>query len=205
MPLVPGVVPRIWIGNRITVQTHFDLMENIGVCLAGRRRFTLFPPEQLPNLYAGPFELTPAGTPISLVDPLAPDLERYPRFAEAWAHARQAELEPGDAVYIPYAWWHGVEALEPLSILVNYWWKGALGTVDRTSSGMDCLIHGLLNLKPRPAELRQAWAALFDHYVFRPSESDVEHIPRHRRGVLAELSPEAARRLRNLLIARLQA
>ena len=90
MLLVPGVVPRIWIGNRIRVAPHYDLMENIGVCLAGRRRFTLFPPEQLPNLYAGPFELTPAGTPVSMVDPLAPDLQRYPRYAEAWTHAVQA-------------------------------------------------------------------------------------------------------------------
>jgi hypothetical protein len=70
---------------------------------------------------------------------------------------------------------------------------------------MDCLLHGLLNIKPMPADLRQAWAALFDHYVFRASERDVEHIPQHRRGVLGKLSPEASRRLRDLLIARLQA
>jgi hypothetical protein len=134
------------------------------------------------------------------------DPGRFPRFAEALAAASVAELGPGDAIFIPTLWWHHVESLDArLNVLVNYWWKGALGTVDQTSSGMDCLLHGLLNLKPMPAELRQAWAALFDHYVFRPSESDIEHIPRHRRGVLAELSPEAARRLRNLLIARLQA
>src|SRR5688572_703996 len=123
MPLVPGMVPRIWIGNKIRVAPHYDLMENIGVCLAGRRRFTLFPPEQLPNLYPGPFELTPAGTPISLVDPQTPDLEKYPRYAEACANALQAELAPGDAIYLPCAWWHGVDALEPVSVLVSYWWN----------------------------------------------------------------------------------
>ncbi len=121
LPLLPDVVPRIWLGNRIRVAPHYDLMENVAVCLAGRRRFTVFPPEQLANLYAGPFELTPAGTPVSMVDPLAPDLERFPLYAEAWERALQAELEPGDALYLPYAWWHGVEALEPVSILVNYW------------------------------------------------------------------------------------
>src|SRR3546814_13116949 len=91
-------------------------MMNVACCVAGRRRFTLFPPDQLANLYPGPFELTPAGTPVSMVDPFAPDLDRYPRFAEAWSHASEATLEPGDALYLPYMWWHGVESLEPVSI-----------------------------------------------------------------------------------------
>src|SRR3712207_9345290 len=60
--LEPSVVPRIWMGNAIRVAPHYDLMENIGVVVAGRRRFTLFPPDQVSNLYVGPFELTPAGT-----------------------------------------------------------------------------------------------------------------------------------------------
>src|SRR3546814_19620038 len=84
--------------NRIRVAPHYDLMENVACCVAGRRRFTLFPPDQLANLYPGPFELTPAGTPVSMVDPFAPDLDRYPRFAEAGTHARGATLEPGEAL-----------------------------------------------------------------------------------------------------------
>ena len=52
---------------------HYDLMENIGIVVAGRRRFILFPPEELKNLYVGPIELTPAGTPVSLVDPHNPE------------------------------------------------------------------------------------------------------------------------------------
>ena len=115
--------PRIWIGNRIRVAPHYDVKENVAVCVAGRRRFTLFPPGQIANLYPGPLEQTPAGTPVSMVDQHAPDLERYPRYAEAWTTAQQATLEPGDAIYIPYCWWHGVESLEPVSILVNYWWN----------------------------------------------------------------------------------
>jgi hypothetical protein len=38
------------------VQTHFDLPSNIACVVGGLRRFTLFPPEQLPNLYVGPLE-----------------------------------------------------------------------------------------------------------------------------------------------------
>ena len=58
---MPEVIPRAWIGNRIRVAPHYDLMENIGVVVAGRRRFTLFPPDQLPNLYAGPVRADPGG------------------------------------------------------------------------------------------------------------------------------------------------
>ena len=45
--------------------------------VAGRRRFTLFPPEQVANLYIGPLDLTPAGQPVSLVDQAQPDLVRH--------------------------------------------------------------------------------------------------------------------------------
>ena len=96
--LTPDVVPRAWIGNRVHVATHYDLQENVGVVVAGRRRFTLFPPDQIANLYPGPFELTPGGTPVSMVDPDNPDLDRYPNYAEAAASAQQSELEPGDAI-----------------------------------------------------------------------------------------------------------
>jgi mannose-6-phosphate isomerase-like protein (cupin superfamily) len=108
LPFLRDVAPRIWIGNRIRVAPHYDAKENVAVCVAGRRRFTVFPPDQIANLYPGPFELTPAGTPVSMVDIAQPDLDAYPRYAEAAGHAVQATLEPGDAVYIPYGWWHGV-------------------------------------------------------------------------------------------------
>ena len=195
MLLVPGVVPRIWICNRIRVAPHYDLMENIGVCLAGRRRFTLFPPEQLPNLYAGPFELTPAGTPVSMVDPLAPDLQRYPRYAEAWTHAVQATLEPGDALYIPYAWWHGVEALEPLSILVNYWWNDA---PEGSGGGYDALLHALLAYRHLPADERAVWRMIFEHYVFGDTDPG-EHLPAHAKGILGPASPRLFERMRQML------
>lgn len=195
MPLVPDVAPRIWIGNRIRVAPHYDLMENIGVCLAGRRRFTLFPPDQLPNLYAGPFELTPAGTPVSMVDPQAPDLERYPRFAEAWNHASQATLEPGDALYIPYAWWHGVDALEPLSILVNYWWNEA---PEGTGGGYDALLHAMLSYRHLPADQRAVWRTIFEHYIFGETDP-ADHLPPHARGVMSPPNPRLFGRMREML------
>lgn len=195
MPLVPGVVPRIWIGNRIRVAPHYDLMENIGVCLAGRRRFTVFPPEQLPNLYAGPFELTPAGTPVSMVDPLAPDLDRYPRYAEAWAHAQQATLEPGDALYLPYAWWHGVDALEPVSILVNYWWNEA---PEGSGGGYDALLHAMLAYRHLPADERAVWRMMFEHYIFGEADP-AAHLPPHAKGMMGPPSPRLFGQMRAML------
>ena len=46
-----GVLPRIWLGTAITTPTHLDEWNNIGCVVCGRRRFTLFPPEQIGNLY----------------------------------------------------------------------------------------------------------------------------------------------------------
>jgi Cupin-like domain len=123
MPLVPpSAEARLWIGNAAKVAAHNDPNENIAVVAAGRRRFTLFPPEAEPNLYMGPEHPTPAGTPISMVHMTAPDFERYPLYAEALKSAEEAELLPGDAIFIPRDWFHHVEALERFNVLVNYWW-----------------------------------------------------------------------------------
>ena len=126
MPLVPaGAEPRLWIGNKSKVATHNDPVDNLAIVAAGRRRFTLFPPDAAENLYMGVSEPTPAGTPVSMVHVTAPDLERYPRFADAMKVARVVELSPGDGLFIPRDWFHHVEALEPFNVLVNYWWDGS--------------------------------------------------------------------------------
>lgn len=123
MPLAPdSAEPRLWIGNAAKVATHNDPVDNIAIVAAGRRRFTLFPPDAEPDLYMGPVQPSPAGTPISMVHVTAPDLDRYPRFASALRRAEQAELSPGDGIYIPRNWFHHVEALDPFNVLVNYWW-----------------------------------------------------------------------------------
>lgn len=119
-----AIEPTIWIGNAVTVATHNDDSENIACVAAGRRRFTLFPPDQEANLYMGPADMTPAGRPISLVDLHAPNFEQFPLFRRALEQVQVAELGPGDALYIPTHWWHHVEALEPINVLVNFWWKG---------------------------------------------------------------------------------
>ncbi|HEY7808889.1 MAG TPA: cupin-like domain-containing protein [Allosphingosinicella sp.] len=192
------VVPRLWMGNATRVATHYDLKENIGCVVAGRRRFTLFPPGQIGNLYPGPFELTPAGTPVSMVDLAAPDLENYPRFAVALEAAQVAELEPGDAIYIPFQWWHAVDSLAPVNLFINYWWNPA----PDFGNPYDALLHGLLTIRNLPDEQRSAWRAMFDHYVFGANGDPTDHLPPHARGFLGA-SPQDLWRVRATLKQRL--
>jgi Cupin-like domain len=195
LPLLEGVVPRIWIGNSIVVQTHFDLSSNIACVVAGRRRFTVFPPDQLPNLYVGPFDFTLSGPPVSMVPLRNPDFERFPRFREALAHAQVAELEPGDALYLPYAWWHNVESLEKFNVLINYWWADGQPIL----SPFDSLLHASLSMRNLPPEYREVWRGLFDHYAFRVNGEPMAHLAPEHRGALGSFSPDAVNHIKTAL------
>ena len=202
---LPGLAAQaplvsLWLGNRARVATHFDLPDNIACVVAGRRRFTLFPPDQVGNLYIGPLDLTPAGQPISLVDMARPDHVRFPRYAEALRHAQVFELEPGDALFMPSQWWHGVEGLEPVNALVNFWWRQSPAYMD---TPLNTLMLALLSVRDLPPAQREAWRALFDHYVFDADDRTAAHIPPAARGVLAPLSEAGARHLRSVLLNRL--
>lgn len=197
LTLLPAVDARIWLGNRVRVAPHYDVKENIACCVAGRRRFTLFPPGQIANLYPGPLELTPAGTPVSMVDPVYPDLGTYPRFAEAWAAASQATLAPGDAIYIPYLWWHGVESLGPLNVLINYWWTE--GSPDEIGGAYDALLHAILSFRHLPSEQREAWRTMLDYYAFERSGDPAAHLPPAARGVLGPPRAALFARMREII------
>jgi Cupin-like domain len=198
------VLPRIWLGNAITTPTHLDEWNNIACVACGRRRFTLFPPEQIANLYIGPLDYAPTGAPMSLVSLHEPDFSRFPRFREALTAAVSADLAPGDAIFIPPLWWHHVESLDPFNLLINYWWHELAGKAVGADSGFDSLLHAILNLRPLTSATRAAWSALFDHYVFGTTERSTAHIPEHRRGVLGTLSDPNAARVRAFLSDRLQ-
>ena len=192
--LQPSV--RIWISNRTTVAAHYDVLDNIACVCAGRRRFTVFPPEQVGNLYVGPIDFTPAGQPISLVELDDPDFDRYPRFASALEHAQSATLNAGDAIYIPSMWWHHVQSLDALNILVNHWWRDVPAWMGAPG---DALLHALLNIRGLSAAQRRAWQAIFNHYVFEADEDTTRHIPSDRLGALGSLDEDQARAIRALL------
>ena len=164
--------------------------------VAGHRRVILFPPEQLPNLYVGPLDFTPAGQPISLVDFHAPDYERFPKFREAVKTAQMSVLEPGDALIVPSMWWHHMEALDAFNVLVNYWWRSSPSYLGPPLSALQ---HAILGLRDLPEVHRKQWRDLFDFYVFNPEPDNFEHIPEAARGVLNPIDEQTARQIRKML------
>ena len=190
----------IWIGTRTRIAAHNDFPQNLACVAVGRRRFTLFPPDQFRNLYLGPLDNTPAGRAVSMVDLHAPDFAAYPRFREALRHAQSVELEPGDALYMPSMWYHHVEGLEAFNVLVNYWWRE---TPRWLGQPQDALNHALLSIRDLPDEEKQHWRELFDYYVFGNSEEAVAHIPEGGRGVLAPITLETASRIRSFILRQL--
>lgn len=190
-------IASLWIGTPTRIAAHNDFPDNLACCVAGKRRFTLFPPDQFRNLYLGPIDNTPAGRAVSMVDFHKPDYTAHPDFAEALCHAQVAELEPGDALFIPSMWWHHVEGLSPFNILLNYWWRD---TARFLGQPQDALNHAILSIRDLPPEDRAIWRDLFDHYVFANSPQFSAHIPEGTRGVLDPLTAETAGQLRAFLL-----
>ncbi len=193
MPLIDAdrhMLVSLWLGNRTKTAAHWDLPQNLACVLAGRRRFTLFPTDQVANLYVGPIDFTLAGQPSSLADIEKPDFERYPKLAEAFDHALTAELAPGDVIYMPSLWWHAVTGLEPLGAMINYWWRDGPA---RMTTPMLSLKHALMTMAGLPPNEKAAWRTMFEHYLF--CDDPVAHLPQGARGILGELSTEARQRL----------
>jgi hypothetical protein len=168
MPLLhESAEPRIWIGNAVKVNTHFDLAYNIACVAGGRRRFTLFPPEQIGNLYIAPLDFTPSVRPVSLVQFTHPDHDRFPRYAEALRHAQQAELDPGDALFIPYGWWHPRRVVDAIQCAREL-------LVERRSdygAPHGALLHSLLTIRDLPPISEPCGPRSFRELIFADPES----------------------------------
>lgn len=190
-------VPKIWIGTESVAAAHFDQPRNIACCVAGKRRFTLFAPDQVENLYPGPLSPTPGGQVVTVANLANPDFQRFPRLKTALENAYIADLEPGDGLYYPSMWWHEVEAFDRFNVMVNFWWMTAKPYL---GNPMDALLHGMLSLRDKPAEEKAAWQALFNYYVFGEPDLVTEHLPQECLGPLAELNDLSARRLRAMIL-----
>jgi hypothetical protein len=197
-PFVPdGSQARVWIGNQVTVAPHFDVAENIACVVAGRRRFILFPPEQTANVYPGPMDVTPANVPISMARMDDSELDRFPRYREALRGAIVADLEPGDAIYIPYLWWHGVQSLDRFNILVNSWFN-------RDEAAARYPFVPMLHLAFRAyrdmtPERRNAWRALYDHYVFQTGGDPMNALDSKHHEAIGPIDAETIARFRQAL------
>ena len=194
-----GVHPRIWAGTASHIACHYDSTDNLACVVAGHRRFTLYPPQAVGDLYVGPIDHTLAGQPVSMAteDPAHP--ERYPRFARAQAVI--ADLHPGDALYLPKLWWHQVDADAPFNLLINYWW-------DAHATGPDApmlsMLHAMIAIAERPQAERDAFRAFFEHYVFRGDGHPLAHLPEEQRGVLRNIDRAAYGRIRATIMRELR-
>lgn len=186
--------PRIWLGTAANISSHYDTSDNLACVIAGRRRFTLYSPELIGRLYAGPIDNTMAGAPVSLAAsaPTGSD-QQFPLFEEIRDQALSVELDTADALYLPKLWWHQVESTAPFNGLVNYWW-------DAFSAGPDApytsLLLSMITIAERPPLERQAWKALFDHYVFRTNGHPLSHLPPEHHGLLGPLKPDNYSKIR---------
>jgi hypothetical protein len=190
----------LWVGNHSRIAAHYDNADNLACVAAGEREFILFPPEQVTNLYIGPLEFTPAGQPVSLVDFTNPDFTKFSRFKHALEHAQIAKLNPGDAIFIPTLWWHHVTAQAQFNVLVNYWWRNSPNYL---ANPFDALLHSMLAIKDLPQPQRDHWQQLFAHYVFSENNALTAQIAPNAAGILAKIDEQTARKVRALLLQKL--
>lgn len=107
---------RLWIGaagQRSTI--HNDPYHNFNAQIIGRKRFILFEPGQHGTLY--PFYFN-RGMWTSPIQPFAPDLQKYPKFAVAQGF--DCTLDEGEVLFVPRFWWHYAEAAT-ISVNINLW------------------------------------------------------------------------------------
>src|SRR5205085_146228 len=113
----------------------------------------------------------------------------------------QAELAPGDALYIPYAWWHHVESLTPFNALVNYWWNDA----PSFGSPYGVLLHASMSLRNLPADQRAVWSGIFRELAFKDPGQALGHLQPEQRGLLGPPTPERIKAVREIIAAAMTA
>ena len=110
---------NFWFSSADTVTPlHYDLIHNLFAQVRGRKRFTLFAPDQSPLLY--PFPPYSECSHFSRVNIRSPDFARFPKFQNA--RPTELTLAPGEMLYIPPFWWHQVHSVEA-AISVSFWWR----------------------------------------------------------------------------------
>ncbi|PNI10803.1 hypothetical protein CK820_G0056777 [Pan troglodytes] len=133
---MPNAV-NFWLGEAAAVTSlHKDHYENLYCVVSGEKHFLFHPPSDRPFI---PYELyTPAtyqpteeGTfkvvdeeamekvPWIPLDPLAPDLARYPSYSQA--QALRCTVRAGEMLYLPALWFHHVQQSQGC-IAVNFWY-----------------------------------------------------------------------------------
>jgi Cupin-like domain len=94
----------LWFGPAGTVTPlHHDAVHLLHLQIVGRKRWRFISPMQTPYVYN-------YNQVFSQVNLEEPDLARHPLFAQATI--LDAVVEPGEAIFLPLAWWHHVRSLD---------------------------------------------------------------------------------------------
>jgi len=126
---------NIWFGGpQGTVSPcHYDPFHNVLCQVIGEKEVILFDPCHTEALYPA---LHTVQKNTSQVDISRPDLMTYPLYEDilrsietkkgivgdaAMLSIGRTILYPGDAVYIPFKWWHYCKTSK-LSCSINFWW-----------------------------------------------------------------------------------
>lgn len=128
---------NFWLGeaNAIT-SMHKDHYENLYCVVAGEKHFVLMPPTDRPfipyGLFQpavyhqrddGEFEVIDQSdsemVPWIPLDPLNPDLERFPQYRRA--RPLHCSVKAGEMLYLPSLWFHHVQQSHGC-IAVNFWY-----------------------------------------------------------------------------------
>lgn len=114
---------NIWMGNSrqdIVTPLHHDFNDNLYVVVEGHKHFTLFPPAQAPNLYPRgklisveangniQYESLDDMPHLSQVDADQPDVQRFPKYAEAQKSRMDFDLGKNEILFLPNGWFHRV-------------------------------------------------------------------------------------------------
>lgn len=109
---------KVFCGPRGTItRLHYDSHDAHGFLgqVEGRKIFVFFPPSDASRLGAIPTE-----TSHARIDPLCPDLSRFPEFRHA--RPRVCVLSPGEVVLNPRGWWHYAVALDSsVTVMRNFY------------------------------------------------------------------------------------
>lgn len=96
-------LPVLFVGGKgAKVQMHYDIdLANLLLChFGGKKHVLLIPPEQTPFMYKVPYSFSS----LFDVDFSQPDFEKFPALSKLQGYT--AELNHGDALFIPSGYWH---------------------------------------------------------------------------------------------------
>lgn len=107
-----------WFGPQGTISPlHHDPQQNFLVQVLGRKYIRLYSPQESEAVYPHETHLLHN---TSQVDVENPNLDKFPKFAEA--PFLSCILSPGETLFIPAKYWHYVRSLD-LSFSVSFWWS----------------------------------------------------------------------------------